>query len=333
MSTTLTSMPAIEIASPGGPEQLILVSRPVPSPGEGEVLIQVLAAGVNRPDVMQRQGKYAPPPGASDIPGLECCGRDCRAGPKRRRPCRAGPSHRVTGGRRLRGVRRRCCVIMLTDTRWLFRWWRRRPYPKMCSPSGATCSNAVPVSPGDVVLVHGGTSGIGTIAIQLASTLGARVFATAGSADKARACERLGAVRGIDYKTEDFVQVILQQTNGVGADVILDMVGGSYVPRNMAVAAPFARIVSIAASGGSRVEVDIAVMMQKRLTLTGSTLRSRPLSQKAALAESVRHSVWPLLSAKRVRPVLHATFPLAQAAAAHRLMESSSHVGKIMLTF
>jgi NADPH:quinone reductase len=185
---------------------------------------------------------------------------------------------------------------------------------------------------GDVVLVHGGTSGIGTIAIQLATTLGARVFATAGSPDKARACEKLGAVRGIDYRSEDFVEVVLKQTNGAGADVILDMVGGAYVPRNMAVAAPFARIVSIAALGGARAQVDISIIMHKRLTLTGSTLRSRPLAQKALLAESVRHSVWPLLSAGRLRPVLHATFPLAEAAAAHRLMETSSHIGKIMLS-
>jgi putative PIG3 family NAD(P)H quinone oxidoreductase len=185
---------------------------------------------------------------------------------------------------------------------------------------------------GDAVLVHGGTSGIGTIAIQLASVLGARVFATAGSAQKARACEKLGAVRGIDYKTEDFVEVLQRETDGAGADVILDMVGGAYVARNMAAAAMFGRIVSIASLGGVRAEINMAVMMHKRLTLTGSTLRSRPLAQKAAIAEAVRHSVWPLIASGRVRPVVHATFPLAEAAAAHRLMETSTHVGKIMLS-
>jgi NADPH2:quinone reductase len=175
---------------------------------------------------------------------------------------------------------------------------------------------------GDTVLVHGGTSGIGTIAIQLATVLGAKVFATAGSAEKARACEKLGAVRGIDYNAEDFVEVIKHETDGAGADVILDMVSGPYVARNM----------SAAAMGGARAQIDMAMLMTKRLTLTGSTLRSRTVAQKAAIAGAVRHGVWPLLATGRVRPVIHATFPLADAADAHRLMETSTHIGKIMLS-
>jgi putative PIG3 family NAD(P)H quinone oxidoreductase len=185
---------------------------------------------------------------------------------------------------------------------------------------------------GDVTLVHGGTSGIGTIAIQLATVLGAKVFATAGSPAKARACEKLGAVRGIDYNSEDFVEVVKRETGGSGADVILDMVSGPYVERNMSAAAMFGRIVSISTLGGVRAQIDMAVLMTKRLTLTGSTLRSRTVAQKAAVADAVRHSVWPLLTAGRVRPVIHATFPLADAAEAHRLMETSTHIGKIMLT-
>jgi putative PIG3 family NAD(P)H quinone oxidoreductase len=187
-------------------------------------------------------------------------------------------------------------------------------------------------APGDVVLIHGGTSGIGTTAIQLATVFGARVFATAGSPEKARACERLGAVRGIDYRSEDFVEVLRQDTAGHGADVILDMVAGSYVARNLAAAAVEGRIVTIAVLGGARAEVDMSLLMRKRLTLTGSTLRPRSVGQKAEIAAALRERVWPLLDAGRVRPVVHATFPLADAAAAHRLMEGSTHIGKIVLT-
>jgi putative PIG3 family NAD(P)H quinone oxidoreductase len=185
---------------------------------------------------------------------------------------------------------------------------------------------------GETVLIHGGTSGIGTTAIQLAAAWGARVFATAGSDDKARACERLGAVRGINYRTEDFVEVIRKETGGKGIDVTLDMVAGSYVARNMDIAALEGRIVVISLLGGSRAEVNVSVILTKRLTLTGSTLRSRTVAQKAEVADAVRKNVWPLLAAGRVRPVIHATFPLAEAHAAHRLMETSNHIGKIVLT-
>jgi putative PIG3 family NAD(P)H quinone oxidoreductase len=331
MSIFPTTMPAVEIASPGGPEQLRLVSRPVPAAGEDEVLIRVLAAGVNRPDVMQRQGKYAAPPGASDIPGLEVAGEIVAIGSKVQG---LAVRDRVTallagGGYAGFAVAAAGLCLPIPDG---FSMLEAAALPETVFTVWSNLFERGGCKSGDNVLVHGGTSGIGTMAIQLAATLGARVFATAGGPEKARACEKLGAARGIDYRTEDFVEVVLKQTNGAGADVILDMVAGAYVPRNMRVAAPFARIVSIAALGGARAEVDVSVIMHKRLTLTGSTLRSRPLAQKAALAESVRHSVWPLLSAGRVRPVLHATFPLAEAAAAHQLMETSSHIGKIMLS-
>jgi len=188
------------------------------------------------------------------------------------------------------------------------------------------------LKPGETLLVHGGTSGIGTVAVQLATVLGSGVFATAGTADKARACERLGALRGIDYRTEDFVEVVRRETNGRGVDVVLDIVGGSYVARNFEVAAMDGRIVNIAFIGGMRVEVDLGVIMRKRLILTGSMLRSRPVAEKAAIAAALRREVWPLLSAGRLRPVIHATFPLAAAGEAQQLMESSAHIGKIVLT-
>jgi putative PIG3 family NAD(P)H quinone oxidoreductase len=300
-------------------------------PGEDEVLIRVLAAGVNRPDVMQRQGKYAPPPGASDIPGLEVAGEIVAVGAK---VVGFALRDRVTallagGGYAGFAVAAAGLCLPIPDGLSML---EAAALPETVFTVWSNLFERGACKSGDVVLVHGGTSGIGTMAIQLAATLGARVFATAGGAEKARACERLGAIRGIDYRSEDFVDVVMKLTNGAGADVILDMVAGSYVPRNMAVAAPFGRIVCIAALDGARAEINIAVIMHKRLTLTGSTLRSRPLAQKVALADAVRHSVWPLLSAKRVRPLVHATFPLAEAAAAHQLMEASTHIGKIMLS-
>jgi putative PIG3 family NAD(P)H quinone oxidoreductase len=323
-------MPVIEIAAPGGPDQLRSSMRPVPAPEAGEVLIRVIAAGVNRPDVMQRQGFYAPPPGASDIPGLEAAGEIVAIGPKVTGLALGDRVTALLAGGGYAGYAIAAAPLCL-------------PIPGDCSliEAAALPETAFTVwsnlfergacKSGDTVLVHGGTSGIGTLAIQLATVLGARVFATAGSPEKVHACEKLGAVRGIDYKTEDFVAVLKRETGGVGADVILDMVSGPYVARNMAAAAMFGRIVSIAALGGVRAEIDVAVLMHKRLTLTGSTLRSRTLAQKTAIAEAVRHSVWPWLASGRVRPVVHATFPLEEAAAAHRLMETSTHVGKIML--
>jgi putative PIG3 family NAD(P)H quinone oxidoreductase len=326
-----TDMPVIEIAAPGGPDQLRLAVRPVPTPESGEVLIRVIAAGVNRPDIMQRQGFYAPPPGASDIPGLEAAGEIVAVGPK---VSGLAVGDRVTallggGGYAGYAIAADCLCLPIPGHCSLI---EAAALPETVFTVWSNLFERGACKSGDTVLVHGGTSGIGTIAIQLATALGARVFATAGNPEKARACEKLGAVRGIDYKTEDFVEVLQRETDGAGADVILDMVAGPYVARNMAAAAMFGRIVSIASLGGVRAEINMAVMMHKRLTLTGSTLRSRPLAQKAAIAEAVRHSVWPLVASGRVRPVVHATFPLAEAAAAHRLMETSTHVGKIMLS-
>jgi NADPH2:quinone reductase len=330
LSDVPAEMPAIEIASPGGPEQLRLVSRPVPSPGEGDVLIRVLAAGVNRPDVAQRQGYYAPPPGASDIPGLEVAGEIVALGPN---VTGFAVHDRVTallsgGGYAGYAVAAASLCLPIPGELSMV---EAAALPETVFTVWSNVFERAGCKAGDTLLVHGGTSGIGSIAIQLATALGARVFATAGSPEKVRACESWGAARGIDYRTEDFVQVIEQETGGAGVDVILDMVAGAYVARNMAAAAMFGRIVCIAVLGGAKAQIDVALMMRKRLTLTGSMLRSSPLARKAAIAESVRHSVWPLIADGRVRPIIHATFPLAQASAAHELMESSAHLGKIML--
>lgn len=331
MANIPSQMKAIEIAAPGGAEQLRLTTRPVPPCAEGEVLVRVAAAGVNRPDVMQRQGRYPPPPGASDLPGLEIAGEIAAIGP--------GVSGFKLGDR----------VLALLAGGGYAEYALAAAPLCLPVPEGLTMIEAAAVpetyftvwtnlfqrggcKSGDTVLVHGGTSGIGTTAIQLASAWGARVFATAGSPDKCRACERLGAVRGIDYKTEDFVEVVRSATAGRGVDLILDMVAGSYVARNIEAAATEGRIVTISLLGGAKAEINMGHLMQKRLTLTGSTLRARTVAQKAIVAEAVRKNVWPLLAAGRVKPVVHASFPLAQASAAHTLMESSQHIGKIVLT-
>jgi len=331
MANVPSEMKAIEIAAPGGPEQLRLTTRPVPLCAEGEVLVRVAAAGVNRPDVMQRQGRYPPPPGASDLPGLEIAGEIAAIGP--------GVSGFKLGDR----------VLALLAGGGYAEYALAAAPLCLPVPEGVTMIEAAAIpetyftvwtnlfqrggcKSGDTVLVHGGTSGIGTTAIQLASAWGARVFATAGSPDKCRACERLGAVRGIDYKTEDFVEVVRGATEGRGVDLILDMVAGSYVARNIEAAAMEGRIVTISLLGGAKAEINMGHLMQKRLTLTGSTLRARTVAQKAIVAEAVRKNVWPLLAAGRVKPVVHASFPLAQASAAHALMESSQHIGKIVLT-
>jgi NADPH:quinone reductase len=331
MPNVPVEMTVVEIAAPGGPEQLKAAVRPVPHPGDGEVLVRVAAAGVNRPDVMQRQGRYPPPPGASDIPGLEIAGEIVALGAK------------VSGlslGEKV--------TALLSGGGYAAYAVAAAP---LCLPIPAGISMveaaAIPetyftvwtnlfergrCAAGETVLIHGGTSGIGTTAIQLATAWGARVFATAGSADKARACERLGAVRGIDYRTEDFVDVIRAQTGGKGADLILDMIGGSYLARNLEAAAVEGRLVVISLIGGARAEINLLTIMNKRLTLTGSTLRARTVAQKAVVAAGVQQNIWPLLAAGRVRPVIHATFPLADAGEAHRMMETSQHIGKIVLT-
>jgi NADPH2:quinone reductase len=324
-------MTVIEIAAPGGPEQLKPAIRPVPRPGEGEVLIRVAAAGVNRPDVMQREGRYPPPPGASDLPGLEVAGEIAALGPG---VSGVSIGDQVTallpgGGYAAYAIAAApLCLPVPTG----FSMVEAAALPETFFTVWTNLFTRGGCKAGDTVLIHGGTSGIGTTAIQLAAVLGARVFATAGSEEKARACERIGAVRGIDYKTEDFVEVVRSATDGKGVDVILDIVAGSYVSRNLEAAAVEGRIVVIALLGGARAEIKVNLILTKRLTLTGSTLRVRSIAQKAEVAEAVRKNVWPLLNAGRVRPIIHATFPLAQASAAHALMETSNHIGKIVLT-
>jgi len=324
------TMAVIEIPAPGGPEVLRLTRRTTPVPGPGEALIQVAAAGVNRLDVMQRQGRYPAPPGASDIPGVEIAGRVVSVGVD------------VTSLR----VGDRVCALVAGGG-----------YAEYCVAPAAQClptpgrldfiqSAGIPetfftvwtnvfelgrLATGESLLLHGGSSGIGTTAIQLARARGARVFATAGSAEKCKACEQLGAERAINYRTEDFVQVVRDLTSGGGVNVILDMVGGDYFARNIDVLAVEGRLVQIAFLRGAKVEIDLLAITQRRLTITGSTLRSRNVAEKGAIARAVHKEVWPLIESGQVTPVIHATFPLAQAAEAHRLMESGSHIGKIIL--
>jgi NADPH2:quinone reductase len=331
MTALPATMTAIEISEPGGPEVLKPVSRPLPLPGSGEVLIQVAAAGVNRPDVMQRQGSYPPPPGASDIPGLEIAGTVVAVG--------LGVNHTrvgdavcalVTGG----GYATYCvapepqCLPVPQG----FSMVEAAALPETFFTVWTNLFERGALKAGETVLIHGGTSGIGTTAIQLAKALGAhQIFATAGSRDKCHACEKLGATRGIDYKHEDFVKIIKDMTGGRGVDVILDMVGGDYIQRNISALALEGRIVYIAFLRGAQAEVNFTPLMLKRGTITGSTLRARTVEQKAAIAAPLKRVVWPLLDQGKVKPVIHRTFPLAQSSEAHRLMESSAHIGKIVL--
>ncbi len=330
MSDIPAEMNVIEIAAPGGPEQLKSARRPTPKPGEGEVLVRVAAAGVNRPDVMQRQGRYPPPAGASDIPGLEIAGEVVAIGPGASGleigekvtallPGGGYAEYAVAAAPLCLPVPRNLSMVEAAAVpETFFTVWTN-----LIDRGG--CKS------GETVLIHGGTSGIGTTAIQLAAVWGAKVYATAGSADKARFCERLGAVRGIDYRNEDFVAVVREATGGRGADLILDIVGANYLARNLEAAAVEGRIVVISLMSGAKTEINLNTILSKRLTLTGSTLRIRSVAQKALVAEAVHRHVWPLLSDGRVKPVINATFPLAQASEAHRLMESSQHIGKIVL--
>ncbi len=325
------TMTAIEIREPGDPEVLVPTRRPVPQPGKGEVLIKVAAAGVNRPDVLQRQGSYPPPPGASDIPGLELAGEVVALGEGVSAP-KLGDQvcALVTGG----GYAEYCvapapqCLPLPKG----YSMEQAAALPETFFTVWVNVFERSGLKPGETLLVHGGTSGIGTTAIQLATALGSRVFATAGSAEKVKACEELGAERGINYREEDFVEVVKQATDGRGVDVILDMVGGDYIPRDIKALAEDGRLSFIAFLGGPKAEVNFMPLMLKRLTITGSTLRARPVEVKAALAAKLKEKVWPLLEAGRIAPVMAASFPLSEAAAAHALMESSDHIGKIVLT-
>jgi NADPH2:quinone reductase len=330
MAELPTHMTAIGIKTPGGPEALAPEQRPVPVPGEGEILIKVAAAGVNRPDVQQRKGLYPPPPGASDIPGLEIAGEVAALG--------SGVKRWAIGDRVMAlvigGGYAEYCLAHVSHT---------MPVRSLSMVDAA----AVPetfftvwhnvfergqLKAGETLLIHGGTSGIGTTAIQLAKHFGAKVIVTAGSEDKCEACRKLGADVAINYKTEDFVAAVKTVTDGKGADVILDMVGGDYIGRNYEAASVEGRIVQIAFMGGPKAEVNFMRLMLKRLHHTGSTLRSRSVADKGAIRDALEAQVLPLLADGTVKPILYKTFPLKDAAAAHALMETSAHIGKIVLT-
>jgi NADPH:quinone reductase len=324
-------MIAIAIPTPGGPEALVPQRRPVPKPAAGELLIKVAAAGVNRPDVLQRQGNYAPPPGATDIPGLEIAGEVAASGGETG-PWKAGDKlcALVAGG----GYAEYCvapapqCLPVPRGLDLI----QTAAIPETFFTVWTNVFERGALKPGETFLVHGGSSGIGTTAIQLAAQLGSRVIATAGGADKVAACRSLGAERAVDYRAEDFVTVAMEMTQGKGVNLILDMVGGDYFARNLKCLAVEGRIVQIAFLKGNKVELDLGQIMMKRQTLTGSTLRPRSVAEKGAIANALKDRVWPLIEAGRVQPIIHKTFPLAEAAAAHRLMESSAHIGKIVLT-
>jgi len=331
MTALPATMTVIAIRAPGGPQVLTSEQRPVPAPGAGEILVKVAAAGVNRPDVMQRMGLYPPPYGATDIPGLEIAGEVVARGTGVSR-WREGDKVMalVVGG----GYAQFC--LAYAD--------HALPAPKNLSIIEAA---AIPetfftvwynvfergrLKAGETALVHGGTSGIGTAAIQLAKAFGARVIATAGSAAKCDACRKLGAEVAVNYKTEDFVAVTKTATGERGADVVLDIVGGDYVNRNYEAAAVEGRVLQVAIQSAPRASVDLRLMMFKRLTHTGSALRARSVADKAAIAAAVESKVLPLVEAGTVKPVIDSTFPLAEAAAAHARLESSQHIGKIVLT-
>ena len=331
MANLPNDMTAIEIAAPGGPEQLKPGRRPVPQPGAGEVLVRVAAAGVNRPDVMQRQGRYPPPAGASDIPGLEIAGQIVALGPNAAGVAIGDEVTALLPGGGYAEYAVAAAPLCLPVPKGLSEI-EAAALPETYFTVWTNLFDRGGCKAGDVVLIHGGTSGIGTTAIQLAAVRGAQVFATAGSAEKARFCEKLGAARGIDYRSEDFVQVVRKETGDRGVDLILDMVAASYLARNIEALAVEGRLVLISLLGGARAELNLGTVLAKRLTITGSTLRVRSVEQKAVIAQALRGNVWPLLEQKRVRPIIHATFPLAEASEAHRLMETSQHIGKIVLT-
>ena len=330
MSSLPSRMTAIAIRAPGSPEVLVPEERPVPQPGAGEVLVQVTAAGVNRPDVMQRQGLYPPPPGASEIPGLEIAGEVVALGSGATRYKIGDKVAALVAG----GGYAEYCPVHETNA---------LPAPPTLSLIEAA---AIPetfftvwhnafergrLKSGETLLVHGGTSGIGTTAIQLAKAFGARVITTAGSAEKCEACRKLGADVAVNYRTEDFVAATKAATGGKGAELILDMVGGDYIERNYEAAGVEGRIVQIAFQGSPKANVNFLRIMLKRLTHTGSTLRARSVADKAAIAREIEANVWPLIAAGKVKPVIYRTFPLREASAAHALMETSTHIGKIVL--
>jgi len=323
-------MTAIAISAPGGPEVLVPEERDVPKPGASEILVKVAAAGVNRPDVMQRKGQYPPPPGAPDIPGLEIAGEVAAVGGKVAR-WKVGDkvTTLVAGG----GYAQYCLAdeaVALPVPKG-FSMVEAAALPETFMTVWHNVFQRGALKSGETILIHGGSSGIGTAAIMLAKAFGAKVIVTAGSPQKCEACKKLGADFAIDYKTHDFVAATKEATGGRGADLILDMVGGDYVERNHDAAAVEGRIVQIATQQGFKVAINLLKIMQKRLTHTGSTLRPRPVADKAMIAHDLEHKAWPLLAAGKIKPVIDSTFPLKEASKAHARMESSAHVGKIVL--
>ena len=330
MTVLPESMQVIEITAPGGPQVLQPAQRPLPAPGPNEVLIRVRAAGVNRPDVLQRRGAYPPPPGASDIPGLEIAGEVVALGAEVRSWQRGDAVCALLAGGGYAEYALAPAVQCLPVPQG-FSLEQAAVLPETVFTVYYNVWERSHLRPGEWLLVHGGTSGIGTTAILLAKAFGAHVIATAGSAQKCAACVRLGADVAIDYKNADFVAGALEATQGRGVDVILDMVGGTYVARDIAAAAPEGRIAVIATQGGRLAEIDLGALMGKRLTIGGSTLRPQTVARKGELAAALRREIWPLLEAGALRLPIHARFPLTQAAQAHALMESGEHVGKIVL--
>ncbi|MET9851502.1 NAD(P)H-quinone oxidoreductase [Streptomyces sp. NPDC006450] len=324
-------MYAITIEQPGGPEALVWAEAPDPVPGDGEVLVEVAASAVNRADVLQRQGFYNPPPGASPHPGLECSGRISAIG--------AGVSGwsvgdevcaLLSGG----GYAQRVAVPagQLLPVPAGLDLVTAAALPEVVSTVWSNVFMVAGLRPGETLLVHGGSSGIGTMAIQLAKAVGARVAVTAGGKEKLARCAELGADILIDYREQDFVEEIRAATDGAGADVILDIMGAKYLTRNVDALAVNGRLAIIGLQGGVKAELNLAALLAKRAAITATTLRARPLEEKAAIVAAVREHVWPLIAAGRVHPVVHATYPMSEAAQAHRVLESSSHVGKLLLT-
>lgn len=324
-------MKAVEISQPGGPEVLKLVERPMPEPKAGEVLVKVSAAGINRPDVFQRKGNYPAPPGASDLPGLEVAG-EIVGGDVGDTGLKVGDKvcALLAGG----GYAEYCAIPAaqclpipkgLTDV-------EAAGLPETYFTVWSNVFDRGRLSAGETLLVHGGASGIGTTAVQLATAMGHQVYATAGSDERARAVEGLGAVLGINYRSQDFVEEIKRATGGKGVDVVLDMVAGEYVNRNIQCVADDGRIVIIALLGGAKATIDCNQILRRRITVTGSTLRPRPVAFKADIAQALKKHVWPLLEQGKIRPVVHATFPLDRACDAHAMMDAGEQIGKIVLT-
>lgn len=325
----MNEMTAIEITGFGEPERLKPCRRPIPSPKPGEVLIQVAAAGVNRPDVMQRMGHYPPPPGASDIPGLEIAGQVAAVGVGVSSPSIGEPACALVSGG---GYAEYCLAhasLCLPIPKGLD-WVQAASLPETFFTVWTNLFQQSLLRPGETLLVHGGTSGIGVTAIQLCRVFGSEAFATAGSEAKCSFCENLGA-KAINYREEDFAAAVMDRTQGMGVDVILDIVGGDYLQRNLSCLAQNGRLVQIATQNGAKTQINLVSIMLKRLIITGSTLRSRSVSEKSAIACDLLSHVWPKIEAREVRPIVHSIFPLEEAASAHRQLESGTSIGKIIL--